>query len=108
MAIVFFSPRLATAAAVRSTTQAAAATTGRVRSTRATRTARMLCTSTQTTWAGTTAIVSVDTPCDQCASSVYCLCPKLAKDKQTCNEYVRRFCDAGARSSELPSPHGKI
>lgn len=53
---LFSSPEQATAAAVRSTTQAAtaaAATTGRVRSTRSARTSRVSCTSAQSTCTGT-------------------------------------------------------
>ena len=66
--IVFSSPLRATASTVRSTTQAAAATTGRVRSIRTIRTSRGSCSSIPAMCSGTTATVTTDDPSVQFAS----------------------------------------
>ena len=66
-----FLPSQAIAAIATSSMQVATATTGRVRSTRTTRTARMNCPSAQTTLAGAAKVVVMDYPCDQYALRIY-------------------------------------
>lgn len=70
---LFSSPLRAPATIVRSTKQAASATTGRVRATWSPRTSRMCCNSTQTTWVGTKGVGTLDSPFVQFASRIYCL-----------------------------------
>ena len=66
MVRVYSSPQRAPASTVRSTSQAATATTGRVRSIRTTRTSRATCTS-RATWIGAALAVATDIVCGQFA-----------------------------------------
>ena len=76
MAILFSFRQQATATAVRSTAQAATATTGRVRFMRTTRAARTTCTSTQTPWIGAATFGTMGLVFVQFASRIYCLTGK--------------------------------